>query len=214
MGSDEDDASGRAASQEPTAQSAFFGRTSSATTAGVRASAVRVREQFVLAKYGRLQRELYRARASPALGRVLSTPGDLWVDFDLFIEATQLVCDLCGDGSPALARAVGAYGAEANMGAWRSLVHRLLSPTLLLEIAGMLWSHHYEGGRLTTEARGEKGFTLRLEDFPRPHVLHCASIEGWCERTLAFSRPRQVAVRQLACRARGDGHCEFQGDWD
>ena len=82
----------------------------------VRASAVRVRDQFVLARYGKLSRASYRAKASPALARVLATPGDGWVDFALFVEATELVCREFGDGSPALARAVGAFGAEANVG--------------------------------------------------------------------------------------------------
>ena len=180
----------------------------------VRASTVRVREQFVLARFGKLARESYRREASPALLHVLSTPGDVWVDFELFIEATERVCTMYGDGSTTLARAVGAFGAEANMGPWRSFVHRLLSPKTILDLAGMLWSHHYDAGKLVTTARGDRGVSLRLEDFPRPHPMHCASIEGWCERTLSFSRPRRITVEQIACRARGDGHCELVGHWE
>jgi hypothetical protein len=100
------------------------------------------------------------------------------------------------------------------MGPWRSLVHRLLSPKMILEVAGMLWSHHYDAGRLVTTARGEREVSLRIDDFPRPHPMHCTSIEGWCERTLMFSRPRRVTVRQTSCRARGDESCELIGNWE
>jgi OOP family OmpA-OmpF porin len=180
----------------------------------VRASAVRVREQFVLARYGRLAQREYRDRASPELARVFATPGDVWVDFELFIEATSRICTLFGDGSPTLARAVGAFGAEANMGPWRSFVHKMLSPKTVLDLAGMLWSHHYDAGRLASSSADDREVTVRIEDFPRPHVLHCASIEGWCERTLSLGRPRTVTVRQTACRVSGDPHCQLEARWE
>jgi hypothetical protein len=180
----------------------------------VRSSVVRVRDQYVLARFGKLGREQYRAAASPELALLLATPGDVWVDFGYFIEATELACRLFGDGSPSLARAIGAYGAEANMGPWRSLVHRLLSPRILLELAGMLWKHHYEGGKLVVREEAPNKISLRLEDFPAPHEMHCTSIEGWCERTLRFSRPKRVSVWQTSCRARGDAACEILGEWE
>lgn len=180
----------------------------------VRASTVRVRDQFVLARFGKLSRERYRSFVSPELAKVLSTPGDVWVDFALFLEATELACRLFGDGTPRLAREIGAYGAEANMGPWRSLVHRLLSPKMILDMAGMLWSHHYDGGRLVTSAPSDRKVVVRIEDFPTPHVMHCTSIEGWLDRTLKFSKPRQLVVRQNGCKGRGDAFCELSAEWE
>ncbi len=182
--------------------------------ARVKSAVVRVRDQFVLARFGKLARDRYRAAASADLARLLATPGDSWVPFEHFVEATRLVCELFGDGSPTLARAVGAYGAEANMGAWRSLVHRLLSPRLLVDIAGKLWSHHYDGGRLISQATGERSIHVCIADFPAPSVFHCTSIEGWCERTIQHSRPKAARVWQVSCRARGDSSCDIRGEWE
>jgi len=180
----------------------------------VRSSVVRVRDQFVLARYGKLSRELFRRDASRALVEVITTPGDVWVDFGLFIEANELICKRFGDGSPSLARECGAYAAEANVGPWRPLLHRLLSPKLIMEIAGMLWSHHYDAGRLSTAQRGPKAMTVMVDDFPTPHVMHCASLEGWMLRTFQFSRPKHVTVREVACRTKGATACTFEGDWE
>lgn len=180
----------------------------------VRAGTVRVRDQFVMAKYGKLAREAFRRAASPQLSAVLTTPGDVWVDFDLFIESTALACKLFADGSPHLARSIGAFGAEANMGAWRSLVYRVLSPRMVMELAGAFWSHHYDGGRLSTSLEGKNGVRIRLEDFPKPHLLHCLSIAGWVQRTIELGKPRRVNVTKVKCRLEGASACELVGEWE
>ncbi len=180
----------------------------------VRAGTVRVRDQFVMSKYGKLARETFRANATPELLRVLTTPGDFWVDFGLFIEATELVCRLFAEGNPGVARRIGAFGAEANIGSWRSLVYRLMPPRLVLELAGAFWSHHYDGGRLSVAIEGPRGVVATLADFPKPHLIHCLSIAGWMERTIELGRPKRVAVTERKCRTRGDAACEFVIDWE
>jgi hypothetical protein len=180
----------------------------------VRAATVRVREQYVMAKHGKLARETYRANASKDLLHVLVTPGDFWVDFPLFVESTELVCRLFAAGNPGLARKIGAFGAEANIGSWRSIVYRLMPPRLVMELAGAFWSHHYDGGRLNVTLEGRHSVVARLEDFPRPHLIHCLSISGWMERTIELGRPKRVAVTERTCRTRGDAACEFLIDWE
>ncbi len=184
------------------------------TGARVRATTIRVRDHFVNARYGKTARERYRAAASPDLRNTLLSAGDAWVPFDLFIEASELICALFGDNNLALARHIGRFGAETNMGTWRTIVHRLLSPRILLNIAGGLWSHHYDGGRLVFEPQGELGVRARIIDFPQPHRTHCLAIEGWIERTIELGRPRSVRVRQVGCRLDGGPACEFVAEWE
>src|SRR5689334_5342123 len=167
-----------------------------------------------MAKHWKLARERFRAAASNELRTLLMTPGDLWVDFELFIEATHLVCRLFGDSNPHVARSIGACGAEANMGAWRSVVYRLLSPRLVMELAGAFWNHHYDGGRLSTSLEGKNGIRVKLEDFPRPHVLHCLSIAGWMQRIIELGKPKRVEVQKVKCRLEGHAACEFVGEWE
>jgi hypothetical protein len=183
------------------------------TGARVRATTIRVRDHFVSARYGKTARERFRAAASPELRRTILTSGDAWVEFDLFIEASELVCRLFGNSDLALARQIGSFGAETNMGTWRSIVHRLLSPRILLSIAAGLWSHHYDGGRLVIEATSDTGVRARIVDFPQPHRTHCLAIEGWMERTIELGRPRSARVRKVGCRLDGGPDCEFLAEW-
>src|SRR5262245_35313665 len=89
--------------------------------ARVRAVTVRVRERFVLARFGRMSRDQLRAAASPALRETLETTADRWVDFRQFIEATELVCRLFHEGDLTASREIGAFGAENAMGIWQRL---------------------------------------------------------------------------------------------
>lgn len=185
-----------------------------ATRGRVKAATVRVRDNFVLARYGRTSRQAYHAAASKELLETLTAGGDRWVPFAHFVEATELVCKLFADGDVTLAREIGRFGAETNMGVWRSLVYRVLSPKTILNIAGGLWSHHYEGGRLVTEAAGPHGVVVRIVDFPQPSRAHCLSIEGWILRTIELGRPKHVTVTESQCRLRGGSFCELRADWD
>ena len=178
-----------------------------------RASAVKVRDQFVMARFGRTSRDRYRLAASADLREALDTPGDRWVDFRLFVEATELACQMFADGDEELAAEIGAFAAEANMGPWRALVHRILSPGFILGLATQLWSHHYDGGRLTLSETPGQSFRLRIEDFPLPARVHCLSIRGWCLGTIRLGRPRTASVEETACRLRGDPCCEFVAHW-
>ena len=173
-----------------------------------------------MARFGRTSRDRYRAAASPSLRAALDLPGDRWVDFECFIEATRLACDMFADGDLELAAEIGTFAAEANMGPWRALVHRILSPGFVLGLAGQLWSHHYDGGRVVvTELEdsgtpnGLQGVRLRVDDFPVPSAYHCYSVRGWCLATVRLGRPRTVSVEEAQCRLRGAPSCEFVARW-
>lgn len=179
----------------------------------MRSATVRVRDQFVMARYGTLSRKLYRSKLAPDVRETIEVPGDRWVPFPQFVEATSLACELFGHGDLALAREIGAFGAEANMGVWRSFAYRILSPQQIMALASGLWRHHYDGGFLHAERFGAHGVRLQIRDFPTPHPAHCLSIQGWCKRTLEMGGPRSVELCETACRVRGDDVCELVAEW-
>lgn len=178
-----------------------------------------MRQHFVKARFGTTGAELFQARASAELRMALSIAQqrDEWVDFGLFIEATELVDRLFGRGDLAMAWEVGRYAAEHNIGVWRSLIMRVMSPSILMSIATSLWTHHYDSGKLVVreeESDSEKNqVRVSIAEFRSPHRTHCMSIGGWIERSLELGRPKSVRVREVACRARHGASCEFALTW-
>ncbi len=173
-----------------------------------------MRQSFVRAKFGNAAADMFEARASPGLktALTLARKRDDWVDFGLFIEATELVDMLFGRGNLALAWEVGRFAAEHNMAFWRSIVMRVVSPTVVLAVSASLWSHHYDTGTLNTAREGDS-VRVRINDFLWPHRTHCMSIGGWIERSLELGRPKSVSVRETSCRTRGGEFCEYALTW-
>lgn len=182
-----------------------------------RGRAILMRKKFVNAKFGASAVELLESRASPELRAALSLAEqhDSWVDFGLFIEATELVDRLFGRGDLAIAWDVGRFAAENNIGVWRSIVMRFVSPNTVLNIASSVWSHHYDTGRLVAAPEEDHlGVRMSIVDFLWPHRTHCLSIGGWIERTLEFGKPKRVDVKELSCRAKGGLQCTFLLKWE
>lgn len=173
-----------------------------------------MRQSYVETKYSHAGLEKWTLRATPALKAVLSRSHihEEWVDFALFVEATELVDTIFGHGNLALAWDIGRFAAEHNIGFWRSVMMRVVSPTIVLSMAGSLWSHHYDTGRLVATREGD-GVQVRILDFLRPHRTHCLSIGGWMERSLELGPSKQVRVREVSCRTRGDESCAFVLAW-
>lgn len=206
-------AAGRVAMRIP--QSSRSGSYPALRRAMVRGSAVLMRQSFVRARFGAIANDHFMACASPPLrtALMLAPQVDQWVDFGLFIEATELVDRLFGRGDLGMSWEIGRYAAEHNMGVWRSLVMRVLNPSMVLSIAASLWTHHYDSGKLVVREEESGGVRLSIAEFSRPHRTHCMSIGGWIERTLELGRPKSVRVREVTCRARGGGACEFTLTW-
>jgi hypothetical protein len=173
-----------------------------------------MRRSYVEAKYGDAGLERWELRATPALKTALTRAHshEEWVDFGLFVEATELVDTIFGHGNLALAWDIGRFAAEHNIGFWRSVMVRFVNPTVVLGMAGSLWSHHYDTGRLVV-TREDDGVSVRIIDFLRPHRTHCLSIGGWMERTLELGPAKHVRVREVGCRTRGDESCAFALGW-
>lgn len=174
-----------------------------------------MRHKFVKERFGASGSETFLSRASPELRTALAIAPQLgeWVDFALFIEATELVDRLFGRGDMNMAWDVGRFAAEHNIGLWRSIVMRLVNPKTVIGVAASMWTHHYDSGRLLLEEDPAGGVRMKIAEFLQPHRTHCMSVGGWAERTLELGRPKTVRVREVACRSRGAPMCDFSLIW-
>src|SRR5262245_6121196 len=135
------------------------------------ASALRVRLDFVRARFGEAGAELYRSSGSAALKLFFAghEPPDTWVDLRLFAEANVLLDSLFGTGNLALVRAAGHYAALHNAGVWRTLFEKGVDPAKFVEIIGGIWHRHFDGGNLIRSVAGERKVQLEIRGMPWPH---------------------------------------------
>jgi hypothetical protein len=184
--------------------------------ARVQAPTVRVRAAFAEKRFGADAAARYRAACSPELRALFDStvkPAGGWVPFPLFVEALQVLDQTLGTGDGALVRESGRFAASHNIGAWKGLIMRHVSPSTFVGLAASLWSKHYDGGRLVSRAAGPTCLIVSLVDFPEPHPAHCLAIAGWMQGSLELGPRKHPAVEEVACRNRGQAICEFELRW-
>jgi hypothetical protein len=185
-------------------------------SARVQAATVRMRDAFVAERFGEPARQVFREKATPELREIFTRAKDPpggWVPFDRFVEANVLADRLFGKGDLALVREMGRFAANHNIGVWKGLIMRHVPPSMLLSITAGLWSHHYDGGRLSSSPAGPTSMIVRIHDFPTPHRAHCLSVAGWVEGSLSLGPRKNVEATETSCAARGDALCELRISW-
>jgi hypothetical protein len=56
--------------------------------------------------------------------------------------------------------------------------------------------------------------TGRLFDFAHVDAAFCLREQGWFERAVELTGGKQALVSEPRYRARGDGLCEYLGEWN
>lgn len=182
----------------------------------MQAATVRVRDAFVRERFGDEATQRYHEHASPELRQLLSSkdsPPGGWVPFALFVEANLLIDRLWGRGDGELIWQSGRFAASHNVGAWKGLIIRHVTPGMLVSLVGSLWGKHYDGGRLVSRAAGSTALMVSILDFPEPHTAHCKAVGGWMLGSLEMGPRKQPEVVELSCRSQGAGLCEFRLSW-
>src|SRR5690349_15251225 len=111
----------------------------------MKGSAFTARFKYLAERFPSRYRELLAALA-PAT-RALAESGALanaWYPFEAFLDLNANAERLFGNGDLALARAMGAYSAEANLPTLYKLFFRFGSPEYILSKAATLWSVHHD----------------------------------------------------------------------
>lgn len=155
------------------------------------------------------------AASSPELRAVIEhgAAKGTWYTFDLFVELNERIDALFGRGDLALVKALGRYGADANLTTIYRLFYKVGTVQWILARASRLWGMHYDTGRMIVRAPGGREVELELVDYDTPHRTHCISVEGWIERSVELSGGREVVLDELDCRASGGSRCVMRVRW-
>jgi hypothetical protein len=182
----------------------------------VRAGILRAREAYVEAHFGAAAVQRLRAAASERLRALLLLPERSieWFDFDLYVELNVLVDGLFGRGDLALSWEMARYAAKNEQGMWRTFALKRIPISLVMSLAGAVWSHHFNAGRLTSRSWSRNGVIVSITEFPTPHRSHCLSVGGWMLGTAELGPRANIVVQELGCRLNGGSSCEFLASWE
>ena len=137
-----------------------------------------------------------------------------WYPFEQFVELNVTIDRLFGRGDLGVVKALGRFGADANLTTIYRLFFKVGSPQWILGRAVRLWSAHYDSGYLEVATRGMRAAVLRVRNFATPHVAHCLSVAGWAERSIELSGGKRPSFVESKCRIRNDDLCQFDVSWE
>lgn len=181
----------------------------------VKGSALASRILWVQLEHGEAGFQRLLQEVSPPL-RDSVVPGvnkAAWYPFDQFIELNIVLDRVFGSGDLGLVKLLGRYGADANLKTIYRLFYRVGTVGWILGRGGRLWSAHYDSGYCEVSTRGAKSAVLRVRGFSTPHLVHCLSVQGWCERSIELSGGDSPVLAETKCRTRGDDLCQFECVW-
>jgi hypothetical protein len=181
----------------------------------VKGSAIESRVLWVRLHHGEEGVDRLSAALSPAARAVVKEPPHKasWYPFTVFVELNETIDRVFGAGDLKIVPELGRHGADANLTTVYRLFYMAGTPKWILDRASRLWDLHYDSGRLVVVRHPGNEVELHIVAFATPHITHCLSVFGWCERSLELSGAREVHGEEIRCRLRGDEECVFRATW-
>jgi len=157
--------------------------------------------------YARALDTLPAVEAEPLRGIVLPVN---WYPAPAYIGALKAAARLSEDDS--FFERYGAFAADFQINAFRKFILRFTSPTFFLDRAGRMWDRSHDTGQWEIEG-GDKRMRGTLREFAIVDADYCRVLVAWIHRASELTGTRGQTVH-LACRARGDEACVFEGTWE
>lgn len=181
----------------------------------VKGSTISSRLLWVSLHHGEEGLDRLSAALSPAARAAVNVPlaKAKWYPFELFVELTLAIDKTFGKGDLALVREIGRFTADANLKTVYKLFYMVGTPKWIIDRAARLWDLHYDSGRLVVMRYPGNESEARIVGFATPHLVHCQSVWGWCERSLELSGAKEVRGEEVRCRTRGDEECAYHLRW-
>ncbi|AKJ05883.1 uncharacterized protein (TIGR02265 family) [Archangium gephyra] len=109
---------------------------------------------------------------------------------------------------------MGRASAEENLNGPHHVFIRKGDPHFLLSHSPEIYRLYYAVGSRTYEKTGPRSAVVRTVGAESVTEADCLTIVGWYERAIEMSGGRGVRIEQKKCRARGNGHCEYDCAWE
>jgi hypothetical protein len=137
-----------------------------------------------------------------------------WHPLEELCEFVDIAGAQLGDGTGAMAEAIGAAGAKANLkGVMNRVAFYIGKPDFLMARVASLWSQfNDEGSMILLEATLDKA-VIEVKGVKEPRATFCNILTGWASEFPRAMGAPSVTSRHTHCRARGGTRCVWEVKW-
>jgi len=137
-----------------------------------------------------------------------------WYDCLTYDLLNQRVAERLGPRRPDdVMLALGRFTAEQDFNTIHRLFLRLVTPTTVFERLPRIWSRYQDGGEWTVERRGETEWLGTQKDCEVSCEATCVRLQAFVQRVGEMTSQNELRVDRVACRVRGDEHCQLRARW-
>lgn len=184
--------------------------------AEVKGTSVAGKRQYVLKHHGeeKLRTVLAQLRDREAAKRLETTVlKSSWYPFDFWVDLTQAIDRVVGNGDGRLFRPMAAQTAEDDLSTVYKVFFKFTEPMRIFERAEQLWDAYYRPGKNKITKISPTSVEMEIIDFDQPNWAHCESVLGWAERSVQLTGAKNVRCEHLECRGRGAARCRMRVSW-
>ena len=138
---------------------------------------------------------------------------DVWYPLKHFAALNRGIDAELGDGDGGLYVPLGRHSADLILKTIYGGFYERGNPGYLFKRAQSIWDQYYSSGRVDAKMDGRRRVVFSIRDFADPRRSVCQTVRGWMERSIELAGGVDVQVKELACAARSDEACVFEGSW-
>jgi uncharacterized protein (TIGR02265 family) len=136
-----------------------------------------------------------------------------WYPFELNERLDAAIVERLGGGDKAIFEKIGAWSAKKNLAGPHKTFLTPGDPSRFMEMTDRIYSFYYDTGRREFEATGPGSGVMTTHGAETFSETDCLTVIGWYRQALRMCGASEVAIDEVACRARGDEFCRYQLRW-
>ncbi|NQT27189.1 DUF2378 family protein [candidate division KSB1 bacterium] len=136
-----------------------------------------------------------------------------WYPFELGEELDQIIVKVLGKGNPRVFEEIGAQSAVDNLNGIHQTFLTPGDPQAFMKQARSIYKFYYDTGSRTYDQTGPTSGVMTTHNAETLSAVDCLTVIGWYRTGLEMCGAKNVRVKEVKCRAKGDAACEYHFNW-
>jgi hypothetical protein len=129
-------------------------------------------------------------------------------------EGNRALAETIGGRPEGVMEACGRFAAERDLRTIHRLFLRLANPAYVIERSAGFWRRFQDSGTWSVVRTPPNRVRATLRDWGSTEELTCVRLGAYMFRLFQLVGANNGKLDRIACRARGDDACVFEGCWD